>query len=304
MSQMTRWANGRIATRLTVGLSFAVVFLTGCSHGDRIVVGSKNFTEQVILGELIAQHLETQTGLEVDRKLNLGGTFICHEGLIAGQLDIYVEYTGTAHTAILGRVPSSDSEAVLEGVREAYEEQFAIRWMAPLGFSNTYAVVVRQDDARRYALRTISDLVAYTPGWTIGFVHEFAERADGYRGLVSAYGLEFERTPREMDIGLVYPSLAGGEIDVAAGNSTDGLIDALNLSILQDDLEYFPPYEAVPLVREETLDRHPEVGRALALLDGVISEADMRMLNYRVDGEHEDVNAVVDEFLRSKGLGN
>lgn len=284
---------------LTVGLAC----LGGCSNPDRVVVGSKDFSEQVILGELVAQHLEAETGLEVDRRLNLAGTFICHEALVSGQLDVYVEYTGTAYSAILNREPLSDPAAVLAEVREAYDAGFGVDWLDPLGFSNTYALIVRRDDAERLGLATISDVVPHAREWRAGFGYEFAEREDGYRGLVSTYGLEFRGSPREMDLGLVYQALADGEIDLIAGNSTDGLIEALDLVILDDDLGYFPPYEAVPIVRQDLLDIHPEVGEALRLLGGLISEEDMRRMNYRVDGEHADPETVVAEFLASKGLG-
>lgn len=279
-----------------------MIGLAGCSNADRITVGSKNFTEQVILGELIAQHIEAETGLDVDRRLNLGGTFICHEGLIAGQLDIYVEYTGTALAAILEEPSEGDAAGILARVREVYDDRFGVEWSAPLGFNNTFAIIVRGEDAREFGLRTISDVGALDSEWTAGFGYEFVEREDGYRGLAATYGLEFGGAPREMELGLIYQALADGEVDLVAGNSTDGLIDALDLVILEDDLGYFPPYDAVPLVRQLVLDRHPEVGEALAALGGVISEEDMRRMNYRVDGNHDDVKVVVAEFLASKGL--
>jgi osmoprotectant transport system substrate-binding protein len=283
-----------------VGLA-GLACLGGCAHPDRVVVGSKDFSEQVILGELIAQHLEAETGLEVDRRLNLAGTFVCHQALVSGQLDVYVEYTGTAYSAILDREPLSDPAAVLAEVRDAYDTEFGVDWLDPLGFSNTYALIVRRDDADRLGLETISDIVPYAPGWQAGFGYEFAEREDGYRGLVSIYGLQFRDPPREMDLGLVYQALADGEIDLIAGNSTDGLIEALDLVILEDDLGYFPPYEAVPIVRQALLETHPDVGDALRRLGGMISEEDMRRMNYRVDGQHEDPETVVAEFLASKG---
>jgi glycine betaine/choline ABC-type transport system substrate-binding protein len=281
---------------------FLPISLAACASADRVVVGSKNFSEQVILGELIAQYLEARTDLDVDRRLNLGGTFICHEGLISGQLDLYVEYTGTAHAAILQAPPAEGAGAVLAAVREAYSGRFGVDWMEPLGFNNTFAIIVRGEDARRLGLRTISDAAPYAPEWTAGFGYEFAEREDGYRGLVAAYGLGFDGGPREMDLGLVYQALADGEVDIVAGNSTDGLIDALDLVILEDDRSYFPPYEAVPLVRQDLAAAHPEVVQALLDLGGRISETEMREMNYRVDGEHEDVGMVVAEFLASEGL--
>ena len=273
-----------------------------CSNPDRIVIGSKNFSEQVILGELLAQHLEKQTGLEIDRRLNLGGTFICHEGIIAGQLDIYVEYTGTALAAILEEPPINEPATVLARVRDVYRDEFGIEWTEPLGFGNTFAILVRGDDARDLKLATISDAVEHTSGWTAGFGYEFVEREDGYRGLRDAYGLAFPNVPREMELGLINQALADGEVDLIAGNSTDGLIDRLDLFMLEDDLQYFPPYDAVPVVRRDTLERHPEVREALRLLGGLISEGDMRQMNFRVDGDREDVKTVVAEFLASKGL--
>ena len=274
----------------------------GCSNENRIVIGSKNFTEQIILSELIAQHLERHTDLEVDRRLNLGGTFVCHEGMLAGQLDIYVEYTGTALAAILKEPPSSDPEAVLAAVRSAYRDQFGVEWTEPLGFNNTFAIIVRGDNARDLGLATISDAAPHTADWKAGFGYEFIEREDGYPGLVGTYGLRFPAAPRVMELGLTYRALANGEIDLIAGNSTDGLIDALDLVILEDDLRYFPPYDAVPLIRTEVAEAHPEVREALRMLGDQITVPEMRRMNYRVDGEREDVKMVVREFLESKGL--
>ena len=285
-----------------VRIALSVALLAGCANPDRVVIGSKNFTEQIILGEIIAQHLEKHTGLEIDRRLNLGGTFVCHEGLIAGQLDIYVEYTGTALAAILKAPPSSDSDTVLSAVRQAYGELFGVEWTEPLGFNNTFAIVVRGEDARRLGLSTISDASPHTRGWTAGFGYEFIEREDGYPGLSSLYGFRFPAEPRVMDLGLTYQALSDGQVDLIAGDWTNGLIDALDLTILEDDRQYFPPYDAVPLVRQELIERHPEVREALALLGGKITEDEMREMNYRVDGEHADVKVVVREFLASKNL--
>ena len=264
------------------------------------MIGSKNFTEQIILGEMIAQHLENQTELSVERRFNLGGSFVCHQGLIAGQLDIYVEYTGTALAAILEEPLLTDPEAVLTRVRQVYRENFDVEWMEPLGFNNTFAILVRGEDARRLDLSSISDVAPYTSEWTAGFGFEFAQREDGYPGLAQIYGLQFPETPRVMELGLTYQALADGQVDLIAGNSTDGLIDVLDLAMLADDLQYFPPYDAVPIVRQETLEQHPEVEEALRFLGDLISEAEMRQLNYRVDGEREDVAVVVSEFLASK----
>ena len=290
-----------IPSRMFVLLA-GLTLIGGCSDPDRIVIGSKNFTEQIILAEMVAQHLENQTDLTVDRRLNLGGTFVCHQSLIAGQLDLYIEYTGTALAAILEEPPLTDPDVVLNRVRQAYRDEFDVQWMDPLGFNNTFAILIRGTDARRLSLANISDVAPYTSDWTAGFGYEFSQREDGYPGLAEVYGLQFPDTPRVMELGLTYRALADGQVDLIAGNSTDGLIDVLDLAMLTDDLRYFPPYDAVPIVRSEVLEQHPEIENALQLLGGLISEAEMRQLNYRVDGESEDVALVASEFLASKGL--
>src|SRR5215813_13534926 len=272
--------------------------LSACSRTDRIVVGSKNFTEQVILGELLAQQIEGTTNLRVDRKLNLGGTLICHQALVAGQIDTYVEYTGTALTAVLKEPPSNDSARVYDTVRGAYKNQFGIEWTEPLGFNNTFAIIVRKADAQALKLKTISDAAPQTAHWTAGFGYEFIEREDGYTGLAKTYGLRFPSPPRVMDLGITYKAAAEKQVDFIAGNSTDGLIDALGLVVLEDDKHYFPPYDAVPLVRDAVVAKHPEVRQALKDLAGKISEDQMRRLNYAVDGERKDVKEVVREFLK------
>jgi osmoprotectant transport system substrate-binding protein len=278
----------------------AAVVAVSCGKADRIVIGSKNFTEQVILGELLAQQIERTTQVRVERRLNLGGTFICHQALVAGQIDAYVEYTGTALTAILKKPVSTDAKQVYETVRRDYQQQFKTEWTEPLGFNNTFVIVVRGDDAEKLKLKTISDAAPFTRKWVAGFGYEFVEREDGYPGLSKVYDLHFPAPPLVMDLGLTYRALASGQVDVIAGNSTDGLIDTLHLLALEDDRHYFPPYDAVPLLREEVARKHPEVRKAFAALAGKITESDMRRLNYQVDGEHRDVATVVREFLSGK----
>ena len=292
---------GAIQKRFSKLLVFAflAVTLSSCSNTDRIVIGSKNFTEQVILGELLAQQIERKTELEVDRKLNLGGTLICHQSLVAGQIDMYVEYTGTGLTAILKEAPSNDPKGVYEKVKSAYKSQFGVEWTEPLGFNNTFAIIVRKSDAENLNLKTISDAAPQTAKWVAGFGYEFIERQDGYPGLAKAYGLRFPNPPRVMDLGLTYKAVAERQVDFIAGNSTDGLIDALDLVVLDDDKHYFPPYDAVPLVREASVMRHPQIRDVLRELGGKISAEQMRRMNYAVDGEHKDVKDVVREFLDS-----
>ena len=289
-------------TRLTL-IWFALLALASCSRSDSvIVVGSKNFTESVLLGELLAQQIEHRTALRVERRLNLGGTFLCHQALRSGQIDLYPEYTGTALTAILKRPVEQDPDKVLETVSLAYREEFAAQWLQPFGFNNTFAVVVRPEDGGPQPLRTISDLAAVSKDRTIGFNFEFLDRQDGYPGLVARYGLSFAAEPKTMDLGLLYRALRGGQIDVAVGSSTDGLIAAWNLRVLEDDLRYFPPYDAAPVVRVETLERHPRLGDVLADLGGLLSEKEMQRLNHEIDGRHRAVAQVVRELRRGKGL--
>jgi glycine betaine/choline ABC-type transport system substrate-binding protein len=277
--------------------------LVSCERdANRIVVGSKNFTEQLILGELFAQVIEARTHLLVERRFYLAGTFICQQAILAGRIDIYPEYTGTALTAVLKEKPSGNKLDVYQRVQQGYETKFGLRVGPPLGFDDTFAMVIRGDDARRLHLKTLSEAAAFTPQWRAGFGYEFMERPDGYKGLVASYGLRFAEAPRIMDLGLITRALKDRQVDLIAGNNTDGLIPALDFVVLEDDHHYFPPYEAVAVMRGEMLKKHPEVGAALGALAGAISDDDMRRLNYAVDGEHRDAAAVVTEFLRGHKL--
>jgi osmoprotectant transport system substrate-binding protein len=284
----------------------SVILLTACDHRQRIVVGCKNFTEQIILGELIAQQIENKTHLPVERRFYLGGTYIAHQSILAGRIDIYPEYTGTALTAILKQKPpvgaGADPKTVFDRVKSEYEKRFHLTLGPPFGFNDTFALEIRGEDARRLHLQTISQAAAYTPKWRAGFGYEFMERPDGYKGLVATYGLHFAAPPRIMDLGLLTRALKDHQVDLIAGNMTDGLIPALDLFVLEDDKHYFPPYEAIPVIREQTLAEHPELRPALNDLADKISDSEMRELNYAVDGQKHDVKEVVREFLSSKGL--
>ena len=263
---------------------------------QRIVVGSKNFTEQVILGEIVAQAIERFAGLPVDRRLNLGGTFICDRALRAGDIDAYVEYSGTSLTAVFKQPVTRSAAEALEAIRRRYADA-GISALAPLGFENTFAILVRGRDARAHALRRLSQLTALAPAWRAGFGYEFLERADGYPGLAATYGLRFREPPRVMDLTLIYRALAAGQVDVIAGDATAGLIDVLDLAALEDDRRYFPPYDAVPLVRASTLLRHPSLRRAFERLAGQIDAAAMRRMNHAVDGLRQDPADVARAFL-------
>jgi len=291
-------------SKLRALLLLAALLLPGCSrvHSDRIVIGSKNFTESFILGEIMAQQIEAHTNLKVERRFYLAGSYICHQAILAGRIDVYPEYTGTALTAILKQTASRDREEAYRAVKREYEHRFGLTLGPALGFNDTFAMEIRGEDARRLNVKTISQAATYAPQWRAGFGYEFMERPDGYRGLAVTYGLHFAEQPRVMDLGLLARALKDHQIDLAAGNTTDGLIQALDLFVLEDDRHYFPPYEAVPVIREQTLQLHPEVGPALAMLAGKMSGEEMQRLNYAVDGQHRDAKAVVREFLRSKNL--
>jgi len=265
-----------------------------------IVIGSKNFTEQIILGELLAQQIESHTKIKVDRRLNLGGTFICHEAVKAGQIAGYVEYTGTALTAVLKKPPETDPTKVYQKVKQQYDRDFQLEVMTPLGFNNTYAIAIRKEDAEKYNIKTISEVAKYTPKWQAGFGYEFLERADGYPGLAKTYNLKFAKPPQQMELGLMYQALAEKKVDLISGNSTESLIPAFNLVVLEDDKNYFPPYQAVPVFNQATLKKYPELGAAINQLAGLISNEKMQEMNYQVDQKHRPVEEVVKELLATK----
>ncbi len=278
--------------------------LAGCGAKPpaKIVIGSKNFTEQTILLEILAQHIETKLGIGVDRRPYLGGTLVAHQAVTAGQIDLYVEYTGTALAAVLGEPPSADAAEVRARVRDGYARKFGLEVGAPLGFDNTFVIVVRGEDAERYRLRAISDLLRVPRKWRAGFGYEFKERPDGFAGFVKAYSLTFAEAPRFMELGLLYRALQEKQVDVVAGSATDGVIAALGMTVLQDDQRYFPPYEAVPVVNRAAFERFPGLREALASLAGKISAEEMRRMNYAVDGEKRDAATVAREFLAKTRL--
>jgi glycine betaine/choline ABC-type transport system substrate-binding protein len=285
-------------------LLLATLHSGACHSSSRpqLVITSKFFTEQVVLAELLAQHIEARTGIHVERKANLGGTLLVQEAMLSGDVDLYVEYTGTALTAVLGENPQGDSNAVYQRVKQEYAQRFGLEVTEPLGFANSFAMVVRGEDARNRHLATMSDIALLAPHWRAGVGYEFLERPDGYRGWTERYGLNFGKPPSVLDLGLLYRALAEKKVDIVAGNSTDGLIDALGFIPLKDDRHYFPPYDAVPVVRRAALEKFPQLRGALLDLAGKISEDDMRHLNRQVDADQRDVAAVVREFRVIKGL--
>jgi osmoprotectant transport system substrate-binding protein len=277
--------------------------LAGCGPPKSgLSVGSKNFSEQLILGEILAQTLEHSTRTPVERRFYLAGSYICQQAMLAGRIDTYVEYTGTALAAILKEKPRGDSSEVLQRVRQQYRTKFNFDVLEPLGFNNSFAIVMRGEDARRFGIKTLSELAKFAPQLRFGLGYEFLERPDGFAGLTSTYGLKFMEQPRVMDLGLLYRALQNKQVDVVAGSNTDGLIAVLDLAVLEDDRHYFPPYDAVPIVRRDTLAKYPEVAPALARLGGAINEEEMRKMNYALDGEKRDAATIARDFLSTKHL--
>ena len=294
--------------RAAVVLLASLLTLTSCAppRSSHIVIGAKNFTEQVVLGELLAQEIEASGGGKVERRFWLAGSYLCQQALISNRIDGYVEYTGTALTAILKqplpRPGTCDEACVHAEVARLYQQRYDVRVGPGLGFEDTFAIVVRGEDAQRLRLRTISDVAKVQPPMRLGVGYEFAERPDGLPGLSAAYGLHFDGPPRTMELGLLYRALTARQVDIVAGNSTDGAIKSQGFVALEDDRHYFPPYEAVPLVREDSLKRWPQIRVAMERLAGKVSDEDMRAMNLAVESEHRDVAVVVREFRARKGL--
>jgi osmoprotectant transport system permease protein len=297
----SRRLGGVLAVAVVVIVAIAGFFFVRGEIGNkagqnnRVVVGSKDFTESVLLAEIVAQMLEVR-GVKVERKFELGGN-LPHDALLAGQIDLYPEYTGTAYTAILGYPPTTDPRAVYEQVNRDYQAKFQVFVSQPVGFENTFAILVRGADARRLKLKTVSDATPHAPNWRAGFGQDFMSREDGYPGFSKAYGLRFAGQPREMDLSLTYIALQAGQVDLIAGNSTEGRIAALDLVQLEDDRRYFPPYEAVYMARQDTLAKAPELKETLTKLAGAISTDEMRQMNYEVDANKRSPAEVVREWL-------
>jgi osmoprotectant transport system permease protein len=298
LSARRRSRSRRAAATIAAAVAAVVLLSSGAAArraGGAVVVGSKNFTEQLVLGELLAQTIE-RAGVTVERRLNLGGTLICDRAVLTGDIDLYVEYTGTALTAVFHQPITTNATDVFDTVRALYAKT-GRTLLAPLGFNNTFAILVRGADARSLRLHSIDDVARQSPRWRAGFGYEFVERADGYQGLAKAYGLRFPDPPRVMDLTLTYRALAERQVDVIAGDATAGLIKGLDLAHMEDNRHYFPPYDAAVVARAETLLRYPEVRAALERLSGRVAAADMRAMNYAADVEHRDVPAIVRDFL-------
>ncbi|MGA2135580.1 MAG: glycine betaine ABC transporter substrate-binding protein [Bryobacteraceae bacterium] len=286
---------------MRTGAAYSLLLLTAisCARSHRLTIGSKNFTEQIILGEIIAQQVERRLGEPVDRKLDLGGTLLAQQALRTGEIDLYPEYSGTALTAVLKLPPSTDAAVVFDRARNEYRKRWNIEWMAPLGFDNTFAMVVRGADARSENIETLSDAARRRQGWRLGVGYEFLQRPDGLAGLIATYHLPLDGTPKSMDLGLLYSALGQKQVDMAAGSATDGMLSVLDVRVLRDDRHYFPPYQAAVVVRGESLSAHPGLRAALDSLSGKLTDSTMRGLNYQVDGKHLAVRDVARQWLAS-----
>jgi glycine betaine/choline ABC-type transport system substrate-binding protein len=276
--------------------------IVGCTKERPLTVGSKNFTEQIILGEIVAQHLEHRLGRPVDRKLNLGGTMLAHQALVQGDIDLYPEYIGTALTAILKLPPASERSVAVDLVRAEYRARFGLEWLDPLGFNNTFAMVILGGEARKNKITTLSDAARKVPGWTLGVGYEFQQRPDGLAGLLKTYRLPVEGSPKTMDLGLLYKALEQGQVSMVAGNATDGQLSILDAVVLRDDRRYFPPYDCSFVARAALLKDDPPLREALAELAGRFTDQIMRRLNYQVAGEHRPVREVATQFLTEADL--
>ncbi len=290
-----------IGLALTVVLLSSII-LTGCSGGKKVVIGSKDFSENILLAEIFSQLVEAKTDIKVDRKLNLGGTFVCFEAIKKGDIDIYPEYTGTGLTAQLKIDVISDPDEAYKVVAEGFNKQFDIKWLSPLGFNNTYTLAVTDKVYKEYGVETFSDLAKISQNLIFGAEHEFFDRQDGYDGLVKKYSLKFKGEPKKMNVSLKYQAIGNGDMDVTDAFSTDGAIKQYNLKVLTDDLGFFPPYYAAPIIRNSTLKKYPELEGVLNTLANVIDEASMTELNYKVDVEGKDVSTVAKDFLKEKGI--
>ncbi len=275
---------------------------SGCAKQHSLTVGSKNFTEQVVLGEIVAQHLENRMQQKVIRRLNLGGTLLVHQAVMNGEIDVYPEYSGTALSSILKINMINDPKAILERIRDMYHTSLRLEWLDPLGFNNTFVMAVRNETAEQLKLKTLSDAELANVEWRLGVGYEFEQRPDGLSTLNKTYRFRDLKAPVTMDLGLLYRALEQKQVNMIAANSTDGLLAVAKVKVLADDKHAFPPYDAALVARSETIAQYPKFKPALDELAGKFTEEIMRKLNYEVDGEHKPVAGVAAAFLRNAGL--
>jgi len=281
-----------------IAILVTALCLTGCSRNGTIVVGSKNFTEQLVLGEIAAQQIERKLHIRVERKLNLGGTLLTHEAILKGEIDLYPEYTGTGSSVVLKQKIADDPARAYIDVKDQYLKRFHLVWLPPLGFNDSFAMVVRTADAKRLPAQDLS--AAASRPWRLGVGYEFLTRPDGLQKLNETYGVHWDGTPRSMDLGLLFQALRQKKIDMAAADSTDAPLTQPEYLMLADDKKAFPPYSACYVVRKKVVDQQPQVALALTMLENRISEETMRQLNRRVEVEHQAVEKVAKDFLANQ----
>ncbi|MDD3169068.1 MAG: glycine betaine ABC transporter substrate-binding protein [Eubacteriales bacterium] len=283
--------------------AFVLAFtMFGCSGSDKVTIGSKDFSENVVVGEMLAQLIENHTDLKVERKLNMGGTFVCFEAIKNGDIDIYPEYTGTGLTAQLKMDVITDPDEAYRVVAEEFDNQFAVKWLEPFGFNNTYTLAVSEEVYQQYGIETFSDLAEVSDDLVFGAEHEFFDRQDGFDGLVEVYDMQFKGDPQKMNVSLKYQAIGNGDMDVTDAFATDGPIMKYNLKVLKDDKGFFPPYYAAPIIRNEALKAHPELEEVLNMMAGLLDDGKMTELNYKIDVEGQEIETVAKEFLQSEGL--
>jgi osmoprotectant transport system substrate-binding protein len=279
---------------MRIAVVILALLMASCSRTG-ITVGSKNFSEQLVLGEIVAQQIERKVHVSVDRKLNLGGTLLAHRALVKGEIDLYPEYTGTALTSVLKQKPPHSAAEAFDTASRLYHERFHLKWYAPLGFDDTFAMVVRRKDAELLPAPNLS--AATQRAWKLGVGYEFLTRPDGLPALDSVYHFRWTGTARTMDLGLLYQALSGGQVEMAAANSTDGLLSSSEYTVLQDDKHAFPPYQACFIASDVFTEKQPAAAAAVAALSGTLDERTMRELNRRVDQGHEPIVQVAHDFL-------
>ncbi|WP_300381718.1 glycine betaine ABC transporter substrate-binding protein [Clostridium sp.] len=297
----------KIISLVIVGIlviSLIITKLPFNKSAKTIVVGSKNYSEQLILGNMLELLIEDNTDINVETSLNLGGTQIAFNALKSGSIDLYVEYTGTAYVNLFNiNDGNTDTDDVYNIVKEKFEKDLGLELLKPIGFNNTYAIATTKEIASKYNLKKVSDLQAISGELLAGPTIEFANREDGLLGLNEAYNIKF-KSVKPVDGGLRYTALINGESDIIDAFTTDGLIDKFDLTILEDDKSFFPPYYAAPLIRMDTLEKYPELKDVLNMLNGKITDEKMRKLNYEVDVNGKDPKMVAKEFLAEQGLIN
>ncbi|MEQ2975326.1 glycine betaine ABC transporter substrate-binding protein [Butyricimonas faecihominis] len=288
-----------------LALFIGLVLLSGCeSKKDTIHIATKPMSEQFILGEMLALLIEENSDLHVKITKGVGGgTSNIHPAMVKGDFDLYPEYTGTGWLVILKKDTLLPPDQLFSELQKEYSREYGLKWVAPYGFNNAYSLAVSNEMAKKYNLKTFSDLALYPDLFTFGAEYDFYEINDGYADLCAYYNLKFKKN-LDMDIGLKYEAMRSGKIDVINIFTTDGQLSHANLTILKDDKHFFPSYYCATIVREETLKEHPELERILEKMNGILTDQEMADMNYKVDVEHRTEREVAVEFLKKKGLLN